>query len=347
MLQPDGTYIRKQSSWSSWSSSSSSSSRGGSAGGGGGVQAGGESITLSGQSSQGGSQAVGQDSLNTVLGAAGGPGDYHGTISKAELERAAGGAVFSAGGETANQVETTRYQGGQQQHQQQQQEDNDVVETNGGRWVWSEVNNKWEWEAAGGTRGKTQMETGSGSTDSGWTQLENGTWARKTSSWSSQSSSSQSGVRYGSGARGGVGTGAVLSGEEYGDHGTNSTGWVTMPDGTMRKQSSSWASWSGSGAQPSNGLEEIQRQLQNRVHSNLDLPDNVEPGFEREYRRRQRRGVSRPRRSLAQFQAELDSCGANRCTIIKCTIGPLEKDESVVFEVRSRLFTETQVKVKT
>ena len=30
--------------------------------------------------------------------------------------------------------------------------------------------------------------------------------------------------------------------------------------------------------------------------------------------------------------------------MIKCTIGPLEKDESVLFKIRSRLFTETQVK---
>ena len=53
----------------------------------------------------------------------------------------------------------------------------------------------------------------------------------------------------------------------------------------------------------------------------------------------------RPKRSLAEFQSELESCGSGRCTIIKCTIGPLEKDESVLFKVRSRLFTETQVKV--
>ena len=31
--------------------------------------------------------------------------------------------------------------------------------------------------------------------------------------------------------------------------------------------------------------------------------------------------------------------------MIKCTIGPMEKDESVLFKVRSRLFTQTQVEV--
>ena len=263
----------------------------------------------------------------------------------------------------------------------------DVVVTNGGKWVWSVVNDKWEWEAAptvasaGGNSGNL---VDSGSSDSGWVQLANGTWTRKTSAWSS---SSQSGVRYGSGQGGGVGTGTLLSGEEVashissgqfvpaggdgseqGDHGTNSTGWVEMPDGTMVKKSSSWASWSSSshgGDLPSNSLEHIQRQLESKVRTNLDnqMPANVEPGFENESMRSHRSIKSRyllqqlstahlmlslyyrPKRSLAEFQSELDSCASGRCTIIKCTIGPLEKDESVLFKVRSRLFTETQVKV--
>ena len=51
-------------------------------------------------------------SLNVILGAAQGPGDYHGTMSKAELEREAGGRIFtSQGSETRGQVETTRSQG--------------------------------------------------------------------------------------------------------------------------------------------------------------------------------------------------------------------------------------------
>jgi len=244
----------------------------------------------------------------------------------------------------------------------------DVVVTNGGKWVWSVVNDKWEWEAtptvasAGGNSGKV---VDSGSSDSGWVQLANGTWTRNTAAWSS---SSQSGVRYGSGQGGGVGTGTLLSGEEvashissgqfvpaggdgseHGDHGTNSTGWVEMPDGTMVKKSSSWASWSSSshgGDLPSNSLEHIQRQLESKVRTNLDnhMPANVEPGFEKEYMRSHRSVKNRPKRSLAEFQSELDSCASGRCTIIKCTIGPLEKDESVLFKVRSRLFTETQVK---
>ena len=51
-------------------------------------------------------------SLNTIMGAAQGPGDYHGTMKKSELEKEAGGTVFSSTNqETRNQVENTRYQG--------------------------------------------------------------------------------------------------------------------------------------------------------------------------------------------------------------------------------------------
>jgi hypothetical protein len=47
---------------------------------------------------------------------------------------------------------------------------------------------------------------------------------------------------------------------------------------------------------------------------------------------------------LAEFQTELENCDPGKCTMLKCTIGPLEKGKSVVFKVRSRLFTETQIK---
>ena len=54
-------------------------------------------------------------------------------------------------------------------------------------------------------------------------------------------------------------------------------------------------------------------------------------------------GEAHTGRSIVEFESELASCGS-RCTVIKCTIGPLQKDESVLFKIRSRLFTETQVK---
>merc|ERR1712106_939408 len=281
----------------------------------------------------------GSSNLNVLIGAAGGPGDYHGTISKAELEREAGGAIFSAGrgSETGRQVHTTQYQGSRYNEDEQNQNtlsggynvqgynagesynsgsrgggsysggaggsisgssggsysgssgstytagggegyssggsysagssessqsvssgsssgnegsSDDVVVTNGGKWVWSAVNDKWEWEAAptvaSDSAGRNSGNVvDSGSQDSGWVQLANGTWTRKSSSWSS---SSQSGVRYGAGEAGGVGTGTLLSGDEVASHissgdivqaggnggelghqGTNSTGWVEMP----------------------------------------------------------------------------------------------------------------------
>ena len=34
-----------------------------------------------------------------------------------------------------------------------------------------------------------------------------------------------------------------------------------------------------------------------------------------------------------------------KCTIIKCTMGPMEKDDQLLFKVKSRIFTETLIKV--
>ena len=49
---------------------------------------------------------------STILNAAIGPGNYHGTMSKEELERDAGGRIFGSNNmETRKQVENTRYQG--------------------------------------------------------------------------------------------------------------------------------------------------------------------------------------------------------------------------------------------
>merc|ERR1719193_2555449 len=154
-----------------------------------------------------------------------------------------------------------------------------------------------------------------------------------------------------SGSRG-MGAGAVLpggtgGGGEYGDEGSNSTGWVQQADGTIVRKSSSWASWSSASEHQldDNHLRNVQRQLEERAKSRLEnMPANVEPGFEDQYSRTYRSAKSRSKRSLAEFQSELSQCHPNNCTIIKCSIGPLEKDEGVVFKVRSRLFTETQIK---
>ena len=51
---------------------------------------------------------------------------------------------------------------------------------------------------------------------------------------------------------------------------------------------------------------------------------------------------SRSKRRVNDFEREID-CPANRCSLMRCTVGPLMKDDSVVFKIRSRLFTQTQI----
>lgn len=321
---------------------------------------------MSGESNQIGGGGGG---LGVLMGAAVGPGDYHGTMNRAELEREAGGSIFNAGAgtETRAQVEGTAYQGsythgssgsagssgsqyGSSGSSGSSYEDssssssteldsNDVVETKGGKWVWSEPSQKWEWVAEMVSQSQSQGQDNSvdsGSDDSGWKYQPDGTWARDTA-WRSSSSSSQSGHQDG----GGLGTGVLLSSPgggvgEMGHQGSNDTGWVDMPDGTRVKKTQAWASWSSSSYDDlsDTDLANVHRGLEDRVRS--QLPGNVEPGYEQQYRRRSRR-------SLAQFEEELAGCGA-KCTVIKCTIGPLEKEEQVLFKIRSRLFTETQIK---
>merc|ERR1711963_232352 len=92
-LLPNGTYIRIYDSRSTSGGSSTSYSSG-------------TSTTLNTNLGQA------DPNLNTIMGAAQGPGDYRGTMKKSELENEAGGTVFSSTNqETRNQVETTRYQG--------------------------------------------------------------------------------------------------------------------------------------------------------------------------------------------------------------------------------------------
>ena len=92
-LLENGTYIRTYDSKTTanggsnkWSSASSSNTGGG----------GGNRLSESEER---------RKNTNTIFNAAQGPGDYHGTISKAELEREAGGKIFSStSAETRNQV---------------------------------------------------------------------------------------------------------------------------------------------------------------------------------------------------------------------------------------------------
>ena len=77
-----------------------------------------------------------------------------------------------------------------------------------------------------------------------------------------------------------------------GDHGSNSTGWVEQPDGTMVRKTSSWASWSKTSSDVSDVdqqyLDNVQKDLETRARAALpptdEIPPNVEPGFENEYK---------------------------------------------------------------
>ena len=51
----------------------------------------------------------------------------------------------------------------------------------------------------------------------------------------------------------------------------------------------------------------------------------------------------RTRRSYSDFESEIADCDPSRCTMMKCSVGPLTKDQSALFKIRARLFTETQV----
>ncbi len=53
----------------------------------------------------------------------------------------------------------------------------------------------------------------------------------------------------------------------------------------------------------------------------------------------------RKKRDVTEFHSALAECEPDKCTIIKCTMGPMEKDEQLLLKVKSRIFTETLVKV--
>ena len=55
---------------------------------------------------------------------------------------------------------------------------------------------------------------------------------------------------------------------------------------------------------------------------------------------RTKRAIPKP----DSFKEEIE-CTPDKCTLIQCTVGPMNKDDVVTFKIRSRLFTETQIKV--
>jgi len=191
--------------------------------------------------------------------------------------------------------------------------------------------------------------SGSGSSDSGWTQLPNGTYVRRQDSWSSSSSVVSGPAGADRNYQAGYGQGSVINNglQENGNDGSNSTGWVRQADGTMVMRNSAWSSWSstGSGNLGEPALQNIQRQLENRARSRIQsLPGNVEPGFEDQYTRTHRETKIRKKRDAGDFHTALAECVPGKCTIIKCTMGPMEKDDQLLFKVKSRIFTETLIK---
>merc|ERR1711892_445025 len=207
------------SSSSSSGSSSSSSSSSGSSSSSHGEGFGGRSRSFSEEE---------DDSIATVVGAARGPGGYHGTMSKAELEREAGGPVFSSSG-SQTQVENTRYQG-QAKYQPpvvaEGAEETRLFDTQGqlsasagGARVVKKV------EASGSSSGSASSSSSgsssgsSGSTDkvySGWRLLDNGTYIRV---YDAQSA--------GAGGVGSIGTGAGF-GQAQGGVNSQSSGFSSQ-----------------------------------------------------------------------------------------------------------------------
>ena len=211
--------------------------------------------------------------LNVIFGAAVGPGDYHGTMSKAELEREAGGRIFtSENSETRNQVETTRYQGSRSSGGAS----GDAFGRGRGSGGSNQEALESEYASRGGQRGQGynsgssrqasgeayQGSSGTyGAGGGGSVHYEEGSYYDQSNrakysgsgssdySASSSSTSSPGKCKY-------VWSDQNNRWECEGsdpalvtDHGSSDSGWVTLPDGTQRRSQSSWSSWnSTSGA---------------------------------------------------------------------------------------------------
>ena len=102
----------------------------------------------------------------------------------------------------------------------------------------------------------------------------------------------------------------------------------------MRK-TQSWASWSKTGHSGDDFdqeyLNQVQKDLEAKAQANLRNGAN--------------RRSSRKKRAAIDFQQEMDSCEPGECTLIQCKVGPMAKDDVLTFKIRSRLFTETQIRV--
>ena len=201
-----------------------------------------------------GGKSSSSSNINTIMSAAKGPGDYHGTISREELEREAGGKVFSSTDEeTRRQIENTRYQGtfrGQGNRvasgaTETRLTDEETYYANSGAGVGGDSSltggsgfqSSYDYE-----KSVSQTQGGSSSGSSSpcgfgckWKLLENGTYIRVYNTKSTAE------------GRGHMGSGSIGNGagNNY-DTGSSDSGWVVQPDGSKRREHSSWSSWSSS-----------------------------------------------------------------------------------------------------
>ena len=118
-------------------------------------------------------------------------------------------------------------------------------------------------EAAGGGRGgrnNGRPQTESGSSDTGWVQLPNGTMVRSQKSWSrTQYETSYGGVQLNPDDR-----------DELAAH----LGLGEVHDNEIEDEKKPWSD-----------LDELQRKVDAKAKAFLDAPpSNVEPGFENQYR---------------------------------------------------------------
>ena len=313
IVQPDGSRRRQQ---SSWSSSSSSTHGGGSTyhGGRGGIDS--TSIGSSGISGNfnSGSTLRGTNEVspsatetrlssssssnrnehtNTIFNAATGPGNYHGTMNKDELERDSGGRIFgSTNTETRNQVENTRYQG-------RGQSNNNVHHGSGNGAIYKEGSyydqeNRGKYNSGGRSRtGQTSLSSNrGGASDGGQTLFGSGYTSSSSSSSSSSGGSNRSSppkgqwvwdqtadggkgkwewstttaieentssVTKASGSQGGgysSSDGKYTASSSTGNINDNDRGYIIQPNGTITDAYSSWdpsTSTHGTGRQRQNG----------------------------------------------------------------------------------------------
>jgi len=89
-------------------------------------------------------------------------------------------------------------------------------------------------------------------------------------------------------------------------------------------------------------LDEMKRRVDAKMKALGEMPSNVEPGFEEQFRSGPHHRAKRQLPYGGAFDAELN-CDPSSCTMIRCKVGPLAVNQSVVFRVRSRLFTQTLV----